>query len=759
MSGIRWKKGRKSYFYKFLMNFMLVLIVPVVTIIFIYLQAERTVKEQILISSSNTLTQFFQVLETIVDEMESVCISVGSSEECQYYSMYTERQPEKTVYQSYLLKKMLNSFQKERYYDIFVYFPETDKIVSNNYASMTSEYYYQTYYGSLFEEEGEGFLAEFQAVIKCDSKNPALYTMNRKNTEELYLCVAVNYKNYLTNNQNYVVAVILKPEMLNQLIAGDSIDAHNIIMMFDKDREFLLSNVPGVSDWTLEGYEGTENSYEMEKDGESYVMHVQESETVKGYYVSATPYEYFWEQLWQLRIMGSVGAVLCILISILFAFHSTWKAYQPVGNIVNKLQEYGEVSYDERKATEFDFIEDFFEKEKKELGILNRKIRHGEDMRKERFFLRLMEGCDVDNETGDNIFEKNGITLCSDRFLTGIMAIKDNAGGDSDIITFAIKNVFEELINKVQKGYVIGLSAVKYVILINPPEGTDDEISKQLLEEGQAFLQKHYKVQLTIGISTIHEGITGIAAAYREAEAALQYKYLFGEGGIIEYSNVRDRKYSYLVDAESRLTKMVRGYIQERSSKTQPPEFLKELLETYEIDESVSMKTLDYFCYDIVNTMNWLLMTGRYRLEGKKDVIKQLTNQPTFSDFKEELKSLLSFLCKEEEELKQQDDVCSRVARYIEENITDSGLSVSTLGEAMEVSPYYLSKLFKDSYGTSVLDYISRTRIQKSKPLLKETRKSIQEISEEMGFLSSNVYIKAFKKWEGITPGVYRELS
>lgn len=423
MSGKRLKRGRKSYFYKFLMNFMLILIVPVVTIIFIYLKAEWTVKEQILISSSNTLTQFFQVLETIVDEMESVCISVGNSEECQYYSIYTLREPEKTVYQSYVVKKMLNSFSKERYFDVFVYFPETDKIVSNNYASLNPEYYYKTYYGSLFEEEGEGFYDEFENIINCDSKNPALYTMNRKNTKELYLCVAVNYKNYMSNNQSYVVAVVLKPEMLNQLIAGDNIDAHNIIMMFDKNKEFLLANEAGFSDWTLEGYEGTENSYEMVQDGKSYVMHVQESKTVKGYYVSATPYEYFWEQLLQLRIMGSVGAGLCILISIMFAFRGTYKAYQPVGNIVNMLQEYGEVPYDEKKATEFDFIEDFFEKEKKELGNLNRKLRHGEAVRKERFFLRLMEGYDADEESGDNIFEKNGVTLCSDRFLTGIMAV------------------------------------------------------------------------------------------------------------------------------------------------------------------------------------------------------------------------------------------------------------------------------------------------------------------------------------------------
>ena len=103
-------------------------------------------------------------------------------------------------------------------------------------------------------------------------------------------------------------------------------------------------------------------------------------------------------------------------------------------------------------------------------------------------------------------------------------------------------------------------------------------------------------------------------------------------------------------------------------------------------------------------------------------------------------------------------DICQQTREYIEENYANMQLSVSLLGEVMEVSASYLSKLYKKKYGISILDDISRTRIKKSKSLLQNTSMNVNEVAEQTGFMSSNVFIKAFKKWEGITPGRYREL-
>ena len=57
----------------------------------------------------------------------------------------------------------------------------------------------------------------------------------------------------------------------------------------------------------------------------------------------------------------------------------------------------------------------------------------------------------------------------------------------------------------------------------------------------------------------------------------------------------------------------------------------------------------------------------------------------------------------------------------------------------------------------SISDFLAKVRIQMAKEQLRSTDHNIRMIAEECGFLSSNVFIRVFKKWEGITPGAYRE--
>lgn len=102
--------------------------------------------------------------------------------------------------------------------------------------------------------------------------------------------------------------------------------------------------------------------------------------------------------------------------------------------------------------------------------------------------------------------------------------------------------------------------------------------------------------------------------------------------------------------------------------------------------------------------------------------------------------------------------ISAQVRKYIEENFHDPSLSVNTLGDRFDLSPSYLSKIFKDENEISIPDYISKVRIDNAKELLRNTDKTIQKIAEETGFLSSSVFIRVFKKMEGITPGAYRKL-
>jgi two-component system response regulator YesN len=101
----------------------------------------------------------------------------------------------------------------------------------------------------------------------------------------------------------------------------------------------------------------------------------------------------------------------------------------------------------------------------------------------------------------------------------------------------------------------------------------------------------------------------------------------------------------------------------------------------------------------------------------------------------------------------------SRAIDYIMLNYADE-LSLNTVADAIFVSGYYLSHLFRKEMNTTFSDYVCKIRIDKAKTLLKKDKGvSIQEITEKVGFNDPNYFAKSFKKLTGITPKEYQAFS
>lgn len=96
------------------------------------------------------------------------------------------------------------------------------------------------------------------------------------------------------------------------------------------------------------------------------------------------------------------------------------------------------------------------------------------------------------------------------------------------------------------------------------------------------------------------------------------------------------------------------------------------------------------------------------------------------------------------------------IAAYISEHITES-VSVSRIAKAFYLSPNYLSARFKQESGIPLSSYIQQQKIQKAKEYLKNTDRSILEISTFLGFSSQGYFQNVFKKNTGMTPGEFRK--
>jgi len=93
---------------------------------------------------------------------------------------------------------------------------------------------------------------------------------------------------------------------------------------------------------------------------------------------------------------------------------------------------------------------------------------------------------------------------------------------------------------------------------------------------------------------------------------------------------------------------------------------------------------------------------------------------------------------------------------YMEKNY-DRNIAMSDVAEAVGISSGHLGRLFKAETGKPPLEYLTQHRLQEGKKLLLDTSKSLQHISEAIGYNDVHTFIRFFKKYEGITPGEYRK--
>ncbi len=95
------------------------------------------------------------------------------------------------------------------------------------------------------------------------------------------------------------------------------------------------------------------------------------------------------------------------------------------------------------------------------------------------------------------------------------------------------------------------------------------------------------------------------------------------------------------------------------------------------------------------------------------------------------------------------------IHQFIEDNYADPGLDAAMICAHFRLSEVYLSRVFKEAYQISWLDYVHHVRLEHAKELLEQTDRKIDDIAETVGF-TARTMSRLFKRAEGMPPGAYR---
>ena len=105
---------------------------------------------------------------------------------------------------------------------------------------------------------------------------------------------------------------------------------------------------------------------------------------------------------------------------------------------------------------------------------------------------------------------------------------------------------------------------------------------------------------------------------------------------------------------------------------------------------------------------------------------------------------------------KTSNELMEKIFTFVNNNISEIK-TIEHIAKFANISQSYLSAIFKQSSGLSIMQYVNSIRINLAAKRLVYTNDSISQISTDCGFDSPNYFCNAFKKSEGVTPSQFRK--
>ena len=150
--------------------------------------------------------------------------------------------------------------------------------------------------------------------------------------------------------------------------------------------------------------------------------------------------------------------------------------------------------------------------------------------------------------------------------------------------------------------------------------------------------------------------------------------------------------------------------------------------------------------------------TLKYNVNSRRSYIWELQSCTDIENLKKWFLDKTREICTKLENSKEKEagSIIDRAKEYINENFRRD-ISLDDVSSQVNISPYYFSKLFKDSTEQNFIEYLTNLRMDKAKELLLTTDSSMKEICSMVGYADPNYFSRTFKKNIGVTPTEYKE--
>lgn len=288
---------------------------------------------------------------------------------------------------------------------------------------------------------------------------------------------------------------------------------------------------------------------------------------------------------------------------------------------------------------------------------------------------------------------------------------------------------------------------------------SDKNYLVNFLSKAKGLMECHFNCPVNIALGSAHTGIEGLINSYREAEYALRNCFVFEGSEVVDYEVIQPyigKKYRIQSITLSELTIAMQADNFAICSK-----IIEKIFDDI-ISEHILYKEIQGVVAQIISGASKFASDNGIDIQDVMgeyaDVETVIKEASTVNDVCAWCTGVIEALLDQRRSLFKKIhnvDLAKKVQRYILDNFSDPELSLEQISGSFFIAATYISSNFKRVNGLSIMQYITKIRLEKARDLLAEGGTDIKTVAVQTGYSDEYYFSRCFKKYFGISPSNY----
>ncbi|WP_181592551.1 helix-turn-helix domain-containing protein [Paenibacillus sp. YN15] len=344
--------------------------------------------------------------------------------------------------------------------------------------------------------------------------------------------------------------------------------------------------------------------------------------------------------------------------------------------------------------------------------------------------------------------------------LNRIRMMESYSQRDCSLYYYAVDNIAMELLEEYGKPQVIMIQPGMFVTIVPMENRLTAEELRGLGRKLQEALLGYLKLNSFIAVSYSETGTDGLHEAYEEASSLLRCQFLAGDNQVMLIHDLEasvSMQADVLFHSESEIAAAIR--LRQWNEAEELFQTLADTLqESFHISEDILRGYFPQLLGTIIKSVR-LAQQNPFDAAMVQELLLHLAKCRTLEEVRSFFRNrVFAALRQEYEETGVSSErilLVEQVQDYIHKHY-DTDLSLQQCAEQTGLTPFDLSRMFKQVTGVNFIDYLIEFRMEKAKLLLTDPNMRIQDITDKLRYSSMQGFMRAFKKSTGMTPGQYR---